>query len=304
MTTTQQVRVDCPAKINLTLHVGARRDDWDGRHELGTIYCAIGVTDTITVSTIRSGSGFSLDLSGSYLGDLAASSTDMRNNHAVRALFAMARASGHDPDVAIHIEKRIPVGAGLAGGSADAAGTMLALNELWDLHWSYEQLQPIAATLGADMPFCLAGGYAHGTGFGEHIEILDNDDPRIVALRADGYSGHVLVGAYRAQLSTPEVYRTFDAIGTDHASLNDLQAAAISLHPRSGQAISDALQAGATQAFVSGSGPSVIAFAPDESAVASISQRWKQTQSVDRQFITYVPAYPRIMCEWANVNKQ
>lgn len=101
----------------------------------------------------------------------------MRRNHAVLALFAMAEASGHEPDVALNIEKRIPVGAGMAGGSADAAATILALNTLWNLDWSIERLQQVAATLGADMPFCLTGGYARGTGFGEQIEQLsENSD--------------------------------------------------------------------------------------------------------------------------------
>ena len=71
----------------------------------------------------------------------------MRRNHAVLALFAMAEASGHEPDVALNIEKRIPVGAGMAGGSADAAATILALNTLWNLDWSIERLQQVAATL-------------------------------------------------------------------------------------------------------------------------------------------------------------
>ena len=117
------VSVDCPAKTNLTLHVGRPRSEWGGRHELDTIYCAVGVYDTVTTSRKKPGSGFSLNLEGAYLGDLASSGSDMRRNHAVLALFAMAEASGHEPDVALNIEKRIPVGAGMAGGSADAAAS-------------------------------------------------------------------------------------------------------------------------------------------------------------------------------------
>ncbi len=126
-----------------------------------------------------------------------------------------------------------------------------------------ERLSPIAATLGADMPFCLRGGTALGTGFGERIEPLAEDDARMQALRASGCTGRVLVGAYRAQLSTPEVYAAFDVLGPGGGP-NDLQQAAISLHPRSGVAVDAALGAGASAAFVSGSGPSVVAFAPDQ----------------------------------------
>lgn len=160
------VQVQCPAKTNLTLHVGARHEEWGGRHALETVYCAIGLYDTVIVTGKHPGAGFSLELAGQHLGDLASSASDMRRNHAVRALFALAQAAGVEPDAGIRIEKNIPVGAGLGGGSADAAGTLLALNELWGLHWPVERLSPIAATLGADMPFCLRGGTALGTGFG------------------------------------------------------------------------------------------------------------------------------------------
>lgn len=287
------VSVDCPAKTNLTLHVGARHEEWGGRHALDTMYCAVGVYDTVTLEQRRAGEGCSLELSGQYLGDLAASSSDMLRNHAMLALFAMAKACGREPDVAVTIEKRIPVGAGLGGGSADAAGTMLALNELWDLHWPLERLAPIAATLGADMPFCLVGGYAHGGGYGEVVTPVPADDQRIARLRADGYSGCVLVGAYRAQLSTPEVYAAFDVLGGDGAP-NDLQAAAVSLHPRSGAAIGLAKGAGATQAFVSGSGPSVCAFVPDDDTARAVEEAWTRMDAVDRLFVAHAPVTPII----------
>lgn len=247
--------MDCPAKTNLTLEVGPAHDEWGGRHELDTIYCAIGVYDTVTATAKQPGAGFSLELEGAYLGDLASSRSDMRRNHAVLALFAMAQAAEREPDVALTITKRIPVGAGLGGGSADAAATMLAVNRLWDLNWPIERLRTIAATLGADMPFCLTGGLAYGTGFGERITDITPGSRDELALIEQGFSGEVLVGAYQSQLSTPEVYHTFDIVGAAEGDRNHLQAAAISLHPRSGQAIDAATQAGASHAFVSGSGP-------------------------------------------------
>ena len=235
------VSVDCPAKTNLTLRVGQARAEWGNRHALDTIYCAVSIYDTVTATRKAPGTGFSLDLSGTHLGDLAASGTDMRRNHAVLALFAMAEASGREPDVALTIDKRIPVGAGLGGGSADAAATLLALNTLWGLDWPLERLREVAAGLGADMPFCLSGGYAHGTGFGERITPLEED--RIRQLRDSGFAGPLVVGAYQAELRTPEVYATFDELGGDPDHDNDLQRAAISLHPRSGAAVRAALQA-------------------------------------------------------------
>ena len=286
------VSVDCPAKTNLTLRVGQARAEWGNRHALDTIYCAVSIYDTVTATRKAPGTGFSLDLSGTHLGDLAASGTDMRRNHAVLALFAMAEASGREPDVALTIDKRIPVGAGLGGGSADAAATLLALNTLWGLDWPLERLREVAAGLGADMPFCLSGGYAHGTGFGERITPLEED--RIRQLRDSGFAGPLVVGAYQAELRTPEVYATFDELGGDPDHDNDLQRAAISLHPRSGAAVRAALQAGATHAFVSGSGPSVVAFAPDATRLQTIANAWRESAAVDRIIAADAPATPKV----------
>ena len=163
---------------------------------------------------------------------------------------------------------------------------------LWDLDWPIERLQEVAATLGADMPFCLTGGYARGTGFGERIEQLDDDGDIVRDLTERGFTGHLLVGAYRAELRTPEVYATFDQIGAGDGDENHLQKAAVSLHPRSGQAIEEALRAGASQAFVSGSGPSVIAFVPTEDAADAVQRAWQDSRCVDRIIATNAPARP------------
>lgn len=284
------VTVHCPAKTNLTLRVGKARDEWGGRHELDTVYCGVGLYDVVTVTAKRPGSGFSLDLEGRHLGDLRDDETDLRRNHAVKALFTLAQASGREPDVAIHLLKRIPVAAGLGGGSSDAAGTLLALNRLWDLNWGIERLRPLAATLGADMPFCLKGGVARGTGYGEAISDIEPPYPGIDATMM----GQVLIGAYHAPLSTPEVYRTFDRIGSERGDANMLQKAAVTLHPRSGEAIGHALRAGATTAFVSGSGPSVIACVPDDATADAVARTWTARRCVDRYYRAAMPATPVI----------
>lgn len=291
------VTVDVPAKTNLTLHVGMPHAEWGGRHALDTLYCGIGIYDTVTLADKAPGSGFSLDLAGGHLGDLANTGNDMRRNHAVLALFALAEASGRAPDVAIRLDKRIPVAAGLGGGSADAAGTLLGLNVLWHLDWPIERLRTIAATLGADMPFCLSGGYAHGTGFGEKIEPIDLTSRTAQELREAGYAGHVLIGAYHDALSTPAVYAQYDRIGPGSDGTvddNHLQHAAISLHPRSGEAIDAARAAGARQAFVSGSGPSVVAFVPNGEVAARVRDAWASSRCVDRIIAAEAPAVPRV----------
>ena len=292
--TVASVTVDCPAKTNLVLRVGETHAEWGGRHALDTIYCGVGVTDSVTVTRKLPGSGFSLDLAGAHLGDLAHTGTDMRRNHAVLALYALAEVCGQSTDVAITLDKRIPVGAGLGGGSADAAGTLLALNVLWGLDWPVERLEPIAASLGADMPFCLHGGFARGSGFGQAIEPLEADHPEVRRLYDAGFQNLLLVGAYDDELSTPDVYRRFDEIGADPEHANDLERAAVDLHPRSRRAIDVALAAGATMAFVSGSGPSVVACTPNESVRRRIADDWRQTRSTDRIIATDAPARPRI----------
>jgi 4-diphosphocytidyl-2-C-methyl-D-erythritol kinase len=166
------------------------------------------------------------------------------------------------------------------------------LNTLWNLDWSIERLQQVAATLGADMPFCLTGGYARGTGFGEQIEQLSENSDAVLELTDQGFAGRLLVGAYQAELRTPEVYAMFDQIGAGATDNNHLQQASISLHPRSGQAIDEALQAGAKQAFVSGSGPSVIAFVPTDDAARTVQSAWQQSRCVDRIIATKAPAHP------------
>ena len=146
------IALDCPAKINLLLRVGPARADWGGRHRLDTIYSAVSILDRVELRPREPGSGFRLHMEGEHLGDLANNDADPHANLAVKALLAMAQATGHQPDVAIRIIKRIPVGAGLAGGSTDAAGTMLGLNRLWKLELGAADLDEIAAGLGADLP--------------------------------------------------------------------------------------------------------------------------------------------------------
>ena len=150
------------------------------------------------------------------------------------------------------------------------------------------------------MPFCLTGGYAHGTGFGERITSIPPDSESAMQLRNQGFAGLVLVGAYDSQLSTPRVYAEFDRIGDgrhntgDVKPANDLQYAAVQLHPRSGTAIDLAIAAGATHAFVSGSGPSVVAFVPNSRALSAVAESWRAGNAVDRIIEAQAPAVPRI----------
>ena len=181
-----------PGKVNLYLAVGDRRDD--GYHELTTVFHAVSLLDEVTV---RNADVLSLELAGEGAQSLP---TDERNL-AWRAAELMAEHVGRAPDVAITIEKTIPVAGGMAGGSADAAAVLVAINSLWELGVPRRDLHTLAARLGSDVPFALHGGTALGTGRGEELAtVLARSTFHWVLAFADG------------GLSTPAVFAEVDRL--------------------------------------------------------------------------------------------
>jgi 4-diphosphocytidyl-2-C-methyl-D-erythritol kinase len=150
-----------PAKLNLFLRVLGRRPD--GLHELETAFVAIDLADTLDLELLD-------DDRIERRGDLTGPAED---DLAVRAARLLQSASGCDRGVRIDLEKRVPTGAGLGGGSSDAATALLALNRLWRLNWPREQLAQLALRLGADVPFFLQPGPALGQGVGERLTALE-----------------------------------------------------------------------------------------------------------------------------------
>ena len=272
------VAARAPAKVNLHLAVGPLRPD--GFHELRTVYLAVSLFDTVTV---RPGDGLALTVSGEGTG--AARGADLvpadRRNLVWRAAELLAASSGVPADATIEIAKSIPAAAGLAGGSADAAAALVALDALWGTRASREDLVGLAAKLGSDVPFSLLGGVALGAGRGEQVT------PVLARTRWNWVLGIAGEG-----LSTPAVYGELDRLraagrvpgGEDLAAaepviaalrsgppdalasslVNDLQAPALALRPELGRALRTATDAGALAALVSGSGPTVAALAADE----------------------------------------
>ena len=276
------VTVRVPAKVNLQLAVGPVRPD--GFHELVTVFHAISLYDEVTVSE----AGRRLV---TVTGEGAAAVPDGDDNLAVQAVTALARAAGlpprrvprvvsessgspaaaAGPGVAIEIRKRIPVAAGLAGGSADAAATLVACNELWRAGLSQQELAEVAAGIGSDVAFALVGGTSVGQGRGERLTpaLVTGQYHWVLAFAADG-------------LSTADVYRACDRIRAardiiaapprlsnelmsalrsgDPAEVgpllgNELQPAALSLRPELRQTLAVGREYGALGAIVSGSGP-------------------------------------------------
>ncbi len=154
------VRIAAPAKVNLTLDVIARRPD--GFHEIRSMVQGIDLCDELSVRP-RNGGGVSLRCIGADL------PTDS-GNLVVRAIERLAEAAGRNDGVEVVLRKRIPVAAGLGGGSSDAASALLAVDELWHLAWSREALARVAADIGSDVPLFFSMPSALVTGRGERVE--------------------------------------------------------------------------------------------------------------------------------------
>ncbi len=239
----------------------------DGFHPLATVYQAVGLLDEVTVAPAPT---YSVTVTGNPRLTLTDVPLD-DSNIAVRAARLLAEHAGVEAGVAIEIDKGIPVAGGMAGGSADAAATLVACDHLWGLGMTREELEELAADLGSDVPFLLAGGTAMGSSRGEVLAPV---------LARGTY--HWVLAISEAGLSTPAVYaecdrlrrgrtvteprptpammtalRSGDARALGRALTNDLQAASIRLMPELGDILDAGLEFGALGGIVSGSGPTV-----------------------------------------------
>jgi 4-diphosphocytidyl-2-C-methyl-D-erythritol kinase len=240
-----------PAKVNLLLHVGPRRED--GLHELCSLFATIDLADSVTVERADSDEVVCAGVSGPNL--------------ALTALERFRAAAAPElPPLRVTIEKRIPVAAGLGGGSADAAAVLRAANELAGGPLDADGLRRLGAGIGADVPSQIEPRHALVTGAGEGVEPVDLPPMTLLLLPDDD------------GLSTADVYREADRLGTTRATLdpdavralaaspvlelagrleNDLEPAAMSLRPDLAGRIEGLLEAGALVARVTGSGPTV-----------------------------------------------
>ena len=263
----EPVTVRVPAKINLHLAVGAPRPD--GYHDLRTVFHAVSLCDEVTATPARQ---LSLGITGEGAERLPLDA----GNLAWQAAVLLAQRAGVAPAVRLDVAKEIPVAGGLAGGSADAAGTLVACDALWGTGLDRAELVELAAELGSDVAFALTGGTALGIGRGEQLTPV---------LAAGRWHWVLAVAGYG--LSTPSVYQELDRLresggppaagepdqlinalrSSDPAVLgpllaNDLQAAAVTLRPELRQTLRVGTDLGALGAVVSGSGPTCAFLAP------------------------------------------
>ncbi|MGW2491033.1 4-(cytidine 5'-diphospho)-2-C-methyl-D-erythritol kinase [Streptomyces sp. NPDC001606] len=270
------VTVRVPAKVNVQLAVGAARPD--GFHDLANVFLAVGLYDEVTVTPAD-------ELRVTCEGPDAGQVPLDHSNLAARAALALAARRGIEPAVHLHIAKDIPVAGGMAGGSADGAGALLACNTLWNAGASRAELLAICAELGSDVPFSLIGGAALGVGRGERLTVLDT-----------GGDFHWVFAMATRGLSTPAVFREFDRLAEgreipapvaspellealakgDPEALagtvsNDLEPAALSLFPELADTLDAGRAAGALTALVSGSGPTTAFLVRDAESAAKVA---------------------------------
>lgn len=222
------------------------------------------------------------------------------SNLAYRAAQAVAQQAAQrglvTPDVHILLDKAVPVAGGMAGGSADAAATLKACNEFWQVGLSLEELAQLGAQLGADVPFGLYGGVALGTGRGDLIEPLKAAPGPYYwtfALQDEGLSTAAVFKHFDATVQAPPAadmppeqllaaLEAGDVAEVSRHIRNDLQATAIDLRPELGQLIDLAKKAGALAAMVSGSGPTVAALSSSRAVAERVAQCWSLTPFCDQ----------------------
>ncbi|MGP4070581.1 4-(cytidine 5'-diphospho)-2-C-methyl-D-erythritol kinase [Halobacillus sp. B29] len=251
-----QIFEKAPAKINLSLDVLHKRED--GFHEVEMVMTTVDLADRIELNTLDDGS-IRVESESRFV-------PNDERNLAYRAAKLMKDHYSVKHGVRIFIEKNIPVAAGLAGGSSDAAAVLRGLNRLWGLNKSLDELAVLGAEIGSDVSFCLYGGTAHATGRGEKITPLPAPPPCWVVLAKPPLG-----------VSTQTVYQNLNLADAHHPNTNamiealmdydfdaicaqvgnTLEGVTLNLHREVGQIKEQMRQAGADAVLMSGSGPTV-----------------------------------------------
>ncbi|WP_376771924.1 4-(cytidine 5'-diphospho)-2-C-methyl-D-erythritol kinase [Thermocatellispora tengchongensis] len=289
------VTVRVPAKVNVRLAVGPPRAD--GFHDLVNVFHAVSLYDDVTAAEPVEPGAYSVRVTG-----LSADQVPLDGgNLAVRAARALAAHAGRAYGADLQIRKAIPVAGGMAGGSADAAGALVACNELWGLGLTREELMEIGGDIGSDVPFALLGGTAVGTGRGERLAPAEVGGRFhwVFALAEGGLStaevyatcdrlraeAGVTAGPPRANAALMEALRAGDAAALGRELANDLQPAALALMPGLAGVLAAGRERGALGAIVSGSGPTC-AFLTGSAAEAAALAAGLEAAGVCRAALT------------------
>jgi 4-diphosphocytidyl-2-C-methyl-D-erythritol kinase len=193
----RKVRLRAYAKVNFALDVIGLRAD--GYHDIATVMQSISLSDEVEIERIAEGFEFTFEPEGAEIGP-------PERNTAYVAWKSLQRSTGDALPASVRLRKWIPVGAGLGGGSADAAALLVGLNELFDLGLRVDELREVGARVGADVPFCISGGTARGEGVGEMLTPLPGPPAQ-----------HLVLAKPHRSADTGEIYRAHDAAGTESA---------------------------------------------------------------------------------------
>ncbi len=253
------------AKVNLDLHVVRRRED--GYHDLDSLVVFPDLGDGLVLEKADT---LTLAIEGPFAQALG----DESDNLVLEAARRLGEMVGRSPDVAITLTKRLPVSAGIGGGSADAAAALRGLVRLWDLPFSFGDLVPLAVTLGADVPVCLPSTPARMTGIGDRLAAFALPRPLPILLANPGQPVSTpaifkaltdMTGKRRLAPEFRDEASFFDAL---HASENDLEAPARALLPEIAEVLSDIdLLPGCRLARMSGSGATCFGLFEDETSL-------------------------------------
>ena len=272
------MRLEAYAKINWSLDITGVRED--GYHLMDMVMQPVSLADEVT---LISAEDFAITTDGYPF------SRADESNLAMRAAKALQKATGTKQGVRIHVHKEIPMGAGMGGGSADAAAVLHGLNRLWGLHLSGDELEKIGLTLGADVPFCLRGGLTRTRGIGE---ILENHPCRtsfwlIVFQPCRGLSTRDIFAAWKAgNVRHPDTPAVLAALANGNlqalssAAGNVLQPISEERCPEIREAADALIREGARIAAMTGSGSAVFGVFRSrreaEAAKAALLLRWKR----------------------------
>jgi 4-diphosphocytidyl-2-C-methyl-D-erythritol kinase len=263
----RRLELSAAAKVNLALEVLRRRPD--GYHEIATVMHAVDLSDRLALE----------DADVIEIHTRAPGVPSDGQNLAYRAAAALREAAGVARGVRITLDKRIPVAAGLGGGSTDAAATLVGLNRLWGLRWPVAELEKLAVGLGMDVPFFLHGGAALATGRGERLTPLGGAalalvlvNPRFAVSTAEMY-GRLTPAMYSDGVRARDAARALDSRGAGRVGgslYNGLESAARAAYPQIDQMHAALLAAGALGAAMSGSGPTVF----------GVARSWEQARQI------------------------
>ena len=274
------MRVEARAKINWTLDITGQRPD--GYHLMDMLMQPVTLCDTVV---LRPSDTLTLTTSGNP------SIPANAHNLAYRAAAALQEAADYPGGASIHVEKRIPAGAGMGGGSADAAAVLAGLNRLWKLGLSQEALERIGLTLGADVPFCLRGGLTRTTGIGETMEPLPcaRRYDLVVIQPCEGLSTGAVFRAYheQAQVAHPDNDAARQALAAGDIDAlprslgNVLQPVSEAMRPAIREAVEALRENSAVAALMTGSGSAVFGVFEEPEAAdrarAALRHQWPGT---------------------------